>query len=91
MKIIALFALLLSLNTFSQQSIESDVIDIDGSYGQREMTPAEKLKKLRKKLEKQNEMMVKKQIENMRLQQEMEMTRKIQKAFDENMKKLENI
>ena len=87
-----LLSLLFLMNIHASEVIENDVIDIDGSFQTaRQETPAEKLKKLRQKLEKENELMVKRKIETMRLQQEMEMTQKIQNAFEQNMKKLSEI
>ena len=75
-----------------ENSIEfNQPIQINGEYQQPRVKPADRLKKLRKKLEKQNEMMVKKQIESMRLKQELEMTKRLQKIFNERMKALESL
>lgn len=65
-------------------------IEIDGQF-ERRMTPAEKLKQQRKILEARNEALVKKQIETLRLKQEIELMKKMQKAFEQNLENLENI
>ncbi|WP_127718123.1 hypothetical protein [Halobacteriovorax sp. HLS] len=70
-------------------------IDIDGTYtqqpGQKQLTPAQRMKLLRKKLEKRNELMVRRKIETLRYQQEVEMMKKIQAAFNKTMQNLDNI
>ncbi len=74
------------------QTIDNSTISIEGEFEHKQViTKADKLKILRRKLEKQNELLVRRQIEKMRYQQELEMTRKIQQAFDQNMKSLEKI
>lgn len=78
---------------------QPDPIDVSAVYRtkpapqavRRPMTEAEKMKLMRARLEKQNEILVKKQIERMRLKQEMEMSKRIQKTFDDSIKKLEAI
>lgn len=72
-------------------------IDVDGTFsqpqanGRPQLTPAQRLKILRKKLEKRNELMVKRKIETLRYQQEVEMMKKIQSAFNKTMQNLNNI
>lgn len=78
---------------------QPDPIDVSAVYRtkpapqvvRRPLTEAEKMKLMRARLEKQNEILVKKQIERMRLKQEMEMSKRIQKTFDDSIKKLEAI
>lgn len=78
---------------------QPDPIDVSAVYRtkpapqpmKRPLTEAEKMKLVRARLEKQNEILVKKQIERMRLKQEMEMSKRIQKTFDDSIKKLETI
>lgn len=65
-------------------------INIDGQY-QRKLSPADKLKRQRKILEARNEAMVKKTIEAIRLKQEIELMKKMQKTFEQNLENLENI
>ena len=72
-------------------------IDVDGTYsqaqnkGQPQLTPAQRMKILRSKLEKRNELMVKRKIETLRYQQEVKMMKKIQSAFNKTMQNLDNI
>lgn len=96
MKSIVLAALLISSSSFAQTNIDFDMpIDIDGTYSSQtsgqKLTAAQRLKILRKKLEKRNEMMVKKKIETLRYQQEVKMMKKIQNAFNQSMQNLNNI
>lgn len=87
----ALLFVLLALPSFASSQYDIDTpIDVDGSFEKR-LTPAQKLKRLRKRLEKKNELLVKKQIETMRLQQELELNKKIQKAFKQTMDQLDQI
>lgn len=58
---------------------------------QRRMTAAEKMKRLRRVREQQNELYAKKKIEQWRLKQEIEMTKRIKKIFDAQMKALESL
>lgn len=82
--------ILLATQTAFASAIESDMIEVDGNFQKRE-SQIETLKKVRAKLEKQNEMMMKKRIETMRYQQELELMKKMQKMFAENMKSLNDI
>lgn len=89
MKILIPFILLIgfSLQAKAETHNMEQPIQIDGQF-QRKLTPAEKLKKQREMLEARNEALVKKQIETLRLKQEIELMKKMQKAFEQN---LENI
>lgn len=86
--------LLLSTNLFAAsnkvQKVNNDIIAIDGQYAQQTMTRGERLKALRSKLEKRTEEVVQKKIEELRFQQELELTKKIQQAFNQQMKALDN-
>jgi hypothetical protein len=53
------------------------------------MTQSERMRNLRTKLEKRTEQVLKKKIEQLRFQQELELSRKIQKAFTEKMSRLD--
>lgn len=99
MKLLIVAVLTIS-STFAQfdpsLSINSNLpIDVDGTYsqqaGQKQLTPAQRLKLLREKLEKRNELMVKKKIETLRYQQEVQMMKKIQSAFNKTMQNLDSI
>ena len=80
------------------QTVQSP-IDINGNYNarpapqvaKRPLTEADKMRLMRARLEKQNEILVKKQMERMRLKQELEMSKRIQKTFDDSMKKLDEV
>lgn len=72
-------------------SMELDTISIEGDYQQPRMSAADKLKKLRKKLEQKNEEMVQKKIATMRLRNELELTKQMQDLFNKQMKALESL
>jgi opacity protein-like surface antigen len=59
----------------------SEQIDIDGNYSQKE-TAADRISQMRKKLEKENEQMVQKKIEDIRIGQEQELAQKLSSAFN---------
>lgn len=61
------------------QVLESDQIDIDGNFNR--PSAADRMAKMRQQLEKQNENMMRKKIEDIRVQQEQEMSNKLRKAF----------
>lgn len=88
-KLIFIGCLLLASNSFASK-IESDVINVDADFKAREVQN-DKLKKLRAKLEKQNEMMMMKKIETMRYQQEMKLMKQMQQMFAENQNELNNL
>ncbi len=72
------------------QGEAQSLISIDGQFNQRvrKLTPTEKLKRLRKKLEKKHELMVKRRIEIIRYQQEVKMMKKTEKAMNQMMNRL---
>ena len=74
----------------SSNQINNEVISIDGEYSRRTMTQSERMKSLRSRLEKKTEQNLKKQIEIMRVKQEMELTRKIQATFKRQMNAMDN-
>ena len=59
--------------------LESEEIDIEGQFNR--PSPADRIEKMRKKLEKQNEQMVQKKIEEKRINSEMELMKDLQKKF----------
>lgn len=82
------------INLYAQDGdyYESETLNIDGQYTEKKApTAAERMKDLRAKLEAQNEAMVRKKIEQARVQNELLMAKKLQKAFDASMKKIESI
>jgi len=74
----------------NDQSLKYEPISIDGKYTKKS-SPAERMKNLRAKLEKRNELLVKRKIESLRLRQEMKMTKRLQKIFNQQMQALESI
>lgn len=89
-----LIPLVLFIGISSSASAEThnmqEPINVDGQYN-RKVTAAEKLKKQRKILEARNEAMVKRTIEAIRLKQEIELMKRMQKTFEQNLENLENI
>ena len=73
----------------TQDILNSDQIDIDGTY--RKETAADRIEKMRKKLEAQNEQMVQKKIEDIRIKQETELSNKLQKAFKGNLQAMDGV
>lgn len=65
----------------ANQVFNSDQIDIDGDYSQPRVSAADKMEKMRKKLEQQNEDMVNKKIEDIRTRNEQKLAKDLQKAF----------
>lgn len=88
---LAIAAMMIGFGAYAQydESFMFDEIEIDGQYSDRE-SAAERMKKMRAKLEERNEMMVKRRIENVRLQQEKEMMKKIQQSMNQTFKALDN-
>ena len=84
---------------------QPEAIDVNGLYktrqvvqqpvqqqeivAERPISETDRMKIMRARLEKQNEILIRKQMERMRLKQEMEMSKRIQKNFDDNIKRIE--
>ena len=83
----ALIVLFIS-NTAIANSYKYDALNVEGEYSPKELTRVEKMKLLREKLERQNEALVKKQVEQMRLQSELLLMKKIKAAFDAQLQAL---
>lgn len=66
-----------------------EAIDVSGNFNQ--PSGSDRLKQLRAKLEAQNEALVRKQIETLRLKNELELTKRTQQAFNQMMSNLEEI
>lgn len=90
-KYLGIIALLIGFAAQAQydDSFMFDEIEIDGEYNSRE-SAAERMKKMRAQLEARNEMMVRRRIENVRLQQEKEMMKKIQQSMNQTFKALDD-
>ena len=94
MRTFAVALLLISTYIFANTEdiqINNDVISIDGAFESRPKSQADRLKDMRAKLEKQNELMVKKQIERLRLKQELELMKQMQVRMNQIMKNVEKI
>lgn len=70
--------------TLSGDHLEMDELDING-----QLTPAQRIEQKRKMLEERNRQMVDKKIENIRIKQELALTKKLQTAFDQGVSNLE--
>ncbi|MBH48209.1 MAG: hypothetical protein CME71_08575 [Halobacteriovorax sp.] len=66
-----------------------EAIDVSGNFSQ--PSQSDRLKQIRAKLEKQNEALVRKQIETLRLKNEIELTKRTQQAFNQMMNNLEQV
>lgn len=94
---IALFSLLFSTQIIAMDDMDMEMVEMDqpinvsGQQRQKKLTAAQKMKLLRQRREKQNELYAKKKIEQWRLQQEIEMTKRIKKVFDAQMQALDKI
>jgi hypothetical protein len=104
MKNLFLFAaLFLSLPLFAQDDfdgedfhsgdieVSSETLDIDADYVKKKDSGADRLRKMRQKLEQRNEMIVKKKIERIRVQRELQLMREIEKSFAEQLKKIDSL
>jgi len=84
---------LLSLTCLAKEKnapVDLNSLNVEGTFEEKP-TNMDRLKKVRAELEKRNELMVKKQIESMRLKQEILMMQKIRQAFEQTQKNLEQI
>ncbi len=63
--------------TLTEDHLEMDDLNING-----QLTPAQQLEQSRKRLEERNRQMVDKKIENIRIKQEVALTKKLQTAFE---------
>ena len=93
---IKIFSLIVSLSflSSSQASLKNkamqDTIEISGLYSPQE-TEAQKLKNLRKKLEKKNNQLIIRQIKQIRLNQEHHLSKKLKNLMDQTNQILEDI
>ncbi len=94
--LIALFAIsALNEVVHAQESfdtIEGEELDISGDFEKKpKQTQADRLKILRAKLEERNELLVRKKIEDARMKSEIALMHKLQKTFDESMRRMDAI
>ena len=67
----------------NSDALEMDQIDIDGK-----LSASERLRKRREKLEERNRLMMEKKVEDIRVKQEIELTKKLGAAFEKNLNNL---
>ena len=74
---------------------EMDMINIKGNYempaGNASEKQSERLKKMRVALEKRNELMIRRKIEQLRVKQEIQIMRQVQRAMNQTMKEMDKI
>lgn len=90
--LLALMAIGMNFSGFAQEDpllsetdnvVSTDQIDIEGLYKKKKQpSQADKIQALRRKLEEQHEQMMRKKIEDMRLEEERKLARKLQKALN---------
>ncbi|EQC46263.1 hypothetical protein [Bacteriovorax sp. Seq25_V] len=91
------YLMLLALSTlpafanYEETNIETSAINIEGHYSKPKLSQADKVREYRRQLEAQNEEMLKKKMETLRLQQELLLMKKIQNAFNQSMQNIDNI
>lgn len=92
MKFKILFLVFIGTIAAANTEFDMNTIDIEGTYSQNnKVSQADRIRDYRRKLEEQNEMMLKKKIETLRLQQEMELMKRVQAAFNQSMDNLNKI
>lgn len=91
-KLVALLGMmvLFNVNAYDDSFYFDDAIDIDGDFMSSPADQSEALRKHRDNLERRNEMMVRRRIETLRLQQEREMMRKLNQSMNQTFKNLDN-
>ncbi len=70
----------------STDHLQMEDLDINGK-----LTPAQRMEQARKRLEERNRQMVDKKIENIRIQQEIQLTKKLQTAFEANLDAVDSV
>lgn len=79
------------------EQFELDTMNIEGDYeaptsnNHSSEAQSERLKKMRVALEKRNEVMIRRKIEQLRVKQEVQIMRQIQRAMNQTMKDLDKI
>jgi len=92
MKILAMLLLVFGVQAneqFSKQ-VQNPTLDVSGQFTQKRLTQSERLKLMRRRVEKQTERMISKKIETLRLKRELEMNKRIMKAMNDSMNQLDN-
>ena len=95
-----LFCLLLLALTYQAlpaaeyDTIENDSLHISGDFtndSPRKVSQADRLKAERKRLERQNEILVKQQIEKLRYQRELKMMKDLNQAFNKKLEAIDSL
>jgi len=73
----------------TEEVLESPQIDINGKL--KKETAADRIAKMRKKLEEQNEQMMQKKIEDVRIKQEHELSQQLQRAFKRGFEQVDQV
>jgi len=99
--LLALMAIGFNFQGFAQEDpllhetdsvVNTDQIDIEGLYKKKKQpSQADKVQALRRKLEAQHEQMMRKKIEDMRLEEERKLARKLQKALNGQMQAMDQV
>jgi outer membrane protein W len=99
--LLALMAIGMNFNGFAQEDpllsetdsvVNTDQIDIEGLYKKKKQpSQADKIQALRRKLEAQHEQMMRKKIEDMRLEEERKLARKLQNALNGQMQAMDQV
>ncbi len=85
--------MLISVGARAQDSFdfETQPIDISGNYSSQAPSAADQMRKYRERLEKQNELMMRKKMEQIRMQQEVELMKALQKKMNSITKQIQNM
>lgn len=78
-----------SISWAKANNVSNSTLNISGEFEQQEISPAEKLRVMRMKLEKKNMEIMKRKLEEVRVRQEIELMKKIQKTMEEQFKQVE--
>ncbi len=81
------------LTETADQIVNTDQIDIEGLYAQKQKQPsqADRIQKLRRELEEKHEQMMRKKVEDMRLEEERKLARKLQNALNGQMQAMDQV
>lgn len=74
----------------TESVLNSEQIDVDGQFSKKE-TRAQKLAKMRKKIEQEHEQMVQKKIEDIRMQEELKLGQKLKNAFSGQLQNVDEV
>ena len=87
--ILILLIVVASVSAFAN-TIETSPITVDGQFS-RPLTQAEKLKLMRKKLERQNEQMIRKKIAKIRMMNELRLQKQLEALMNKQLQAIDQI